>query len=83
MREAFQKFRSLVDISEIEIVYYAGHGIEIAGQNYLVPVDARLEEERDATIELVNVDVALQQMSGAEIVKMLVLDACRNSPFLA
>ncbi|GAA6199660.1 caspase family protein [Aquicoccus sp. SU-CL01552] len=82
MRDALRKFRDMADRSEIALVYYAGHGIEIGGTNYLVPVDARLEDERDAPLEMVDLDLVLRQISGAGEMKMVVLDACRNNPFV-
>ena len=82
MRDALRKFRDMADRSEIALVYYAGHGIEIGGTNYLVPVDARLEDERDAPLEMVDLDLVLRQISGAGVMKMVVLDACRNNPFV-
>lgn len=78
---ALRKFRDRADRSEVALVYYAGHGIEIAGKNYLVPIDARLREERDADVELVPVETVLSQISGAGSLKMVVLDACRDNPF--
>lgn len=82
MRNTLRQFRAMADRSEIALVYYAGHGIEIGGVNYLVPVDARLEDERDAGLEMVEVDLVLRQISGAKTLKMVVLDACRNNPFI-
>ena len=82
MRNTLRRFRALADQAEIALVYYAGHGIEIGGTNYLVPVDARLEDERDAGLEMVEVDLVLRQISGARTLKMVVLDACRNNPFI-
>ncbi|MCB1339929.1 MAG: caspase family protein [Pseudooceanicola sp.] len=81
--DTLRQFRQEADKAEIALVYYAGHGIEIDGQNYLMPTDAVLEEERDATLEMITVDVVLRQISGARVMKMVVLDACRNNPFLA
>jgi hypothetical protein len=66
----------------VALVYYAGHGIEIEGRNYLIPVDARLEDERDAPLEMIQLDLILGQISGARSLKMVVLDACRNNPFI-
>ena len=83
MRDTLRRFRELADRSEVALVYYAGHGIEISGRNYLVPVDARLEDERDAELEMVELDLVLGQISGAKALKMVVLDACRNNPFVA
>lgn len=82
MRNTLRDFRRLADGADVALVYYAGHGIEIGGVNYLVPVDARLEDERDAGLEMVEVDLILRQISGAGKLKMVVLDACRNNPFV-
>ncbi|SDC88031.1 caspase family protein [Ruegeria marina] len=77
-----REFRDLADTSDVAMIYYAGHGIEIGGQNFLIPVDARLADERDAQTEMVNMDVLLSQLSGARKLKMVVLDACRDNPFV-
>lgn len=82
MRDALRRFRDKADQSRVALVYYAGHGIEISGENYLVPVDARLEDERDAELEMIELDLVLRQISGARDLKMVVLDACRNNPFV-
>ena len=82
MRNTLRRFRALADRSEIALIYYAGHGIEIGGTNYLIPTDARLEDERDAGLEMVEVDLVLRQISGAKTLRMVVLDACRNNPFV-
>lgn len=81
MLDALGRFRQQADEASIALVYYAGHGIEIGGINYLVPVDAKLLDERDAAVELVRLDSVLSQTSGASRMKMVVLDACRNNPF--
>ena len=81
--DTLRVFRSKADAAEYAVFYYAGHGIEIGGQNYLVPTDAVLEDERDASVEMISMDVVLRQISGASRLKMVVLDACRNNPFLA
>lgn len=83
MYDALRAFRDMADKAEFALVYYAGHGIEVAGDNFLVPVDARLEDERDASVEMISLDVVMRQISGASRVKMVVLDACRNNPFVA
>lgn len=81
--DVMRGFRDQADAADVAVVYYAGHGIEVAGVNYLVPVDAELFDERDAKGELVTVDSILDQISGAKRMKMVVLDACRNNPFEA
>lgn len=82
MRDTLRQFRDKADQARVALVYYAGHGIEISGENYLVPVDARLEDERDAELEMIELDLVLRQISGARDLKMVVLDACRNNPFV-
>ncbi|MDQ8728626.1 caspase family protein [Bradyrhizobium sp. LHD-71] len=66
----------------VAFVYYAGHGLQIAGDNYLVPVDARIASEADvsnATVRLVDVMATLQAVPSR--MRIVVLDACRNNPF--
>ncbi|MCU9839507.1 caspase family protein [Ruegeria sp. WL0004] len=75
-------FRDRADRADVAMVYYAGHGIEVGGQNFLIPVDARLSDERDADLEMIGMDVVLRQLSGAKKLKMVVLDACRDNPFV-
>lgn len=82
MRQALVKFRNWADESDVALVFYAGHGIEIQGVNYLVPTNAQIQDVRDASIELLKVDDLLEQMNGASKMKLLVLDACRNNPFI-
>ena len=82
MYDALRTFRNMADKAEFALVYYAGHGIEVGGKNFLVPVDARLEDERDASVEMISLDVVMRQISGASLVKMVILDACRNNPFV-
>src|SRR5262245_25910670 len=64
------------------LFYYAGHGIQARGQNYLVPVDAQIASESRVRIEAVDADLAIEQMAAAGTrVSLVVLDACRNNPF--
>ena len=64
------------------VVYYAGHGIEIGGTNYLVPTDAHLRSDVDADDEAIPLNHVLDSVSGAKKLKLVVLDACRDNPFL-
>ena len=73
---AFTRRSAGVDVS---LVFYAGHGIEMDGDNYLVPVDARLEGDVDVRFETVTVDDLLVSTSGASL-RLVILDACRNNP---
>jgi hypothetical protein len=68
--------------ADVGLFYYAGHGLQVGGSNYLVPVDANPTREADAPIELVDADIVVREMegSGAKL-NVIVLDACRNNPF--
>ena len=76
---ALRAFRRQSAGADVSLVFYAGHGIEMDGVNYLVPVDARLERDVDVRFETVTVDDLLVSMSGASL-RLLILDACRNNP---
>jgi uncharacterized caspase-like protein len=65
------------------LVYYAGHGIEAAGENYLVPVDARLRNERTVSLEAVKLSDVMAVVSSAGQLGLIVLDACRDNPLAA
>ena len=63
------------------MVYYAGHGIEVNGVNYLIPVDAKLASGRDALFEAMPLDQVMAAIDGAKKLKLVMLDACRDNPF--
>ncbi len=64
------------------LFYYAGHGMQVNGRNFLVPVDARIPSEQRVRLEAVDVDLVLEQMQAARsAVNLIILDACRNNPF--
>jgi len=66
----------------VGLFYYAGHGLQVRGRNYLVPVDAEIDSEATVRIDAVDVDLLLEQMNEAKNrVNVVVLDACRNNPF--
>ena len=67
--------------ADIAIFYYAGHGFEIGGVNYLVPVDARLAVDKDAEKEAVALEQVLAAVGGARKLRLVMLDACRDNPF--
>ncbi len=79
LTEALRAFTRLSAGADVSLVFYAGHGIEMDGVNYLVPVDARLERDVDVRFETVTVDDLLVSTSGASL-RLLILDACRNNP---
>ena len=81
MNQAIAEFGSKIGGSEAALFYYAGHGIQVKNQNYLIPVNARIESEASVPYQGVNLNQVLDEMdngkSGANIV---MLDACRNNP---
>jgi uncharacterized caspase-like protein len=64
------------------LVYFAGHGLEIGGVNYLVPVDARLEVDRDVPFEAVPLEHVVAAVEPARKLRLVLLDACRHNPFI-
>ena len=77
-----QSFGKAVQGANVALFYYAGHGLQIRGSNFLVPVNANPTREADADFQLLNVDLVLRQMELAGTrLNMVILDACRNNPF--
>ena len=83
MRRALQDFEDAARGAVIALVYYAGHGIEVDGENYLVPVDAKLLRDTHVEDETVPLSRVLRAIEGASQLKLVMLDACRNNPFAA
>ncbi len=76
-----KNFSAMADGSEWAVIYYAGHGIELGGNNYLVPVDAKFASDRDVSLEAVTLEQILQSVEGASKLRLVILDACRDNPF--
>lgn len=74
------QFGRIAQAADAALFYYAGHGIQYRGINYLIPIDARLEDEFSVNYELTRIEDVLFALSGARGVKILILDACRNNP---
>ena len=79
---ALNAFSEQAERADWALVYFAGHGIEVGGVNYLVPVDARLKSDRDIGDEAVPLDRVLEAIDGAHKLRLVILDACRDNPFL-
>ena len=79
MSEALRVFTRESAGADVSLVFYAGHGLEMDGVNYLVPVDARLERDTDVRFEAIELDDVLAATEGAGL-RLVVLDACRNNP---
>lgn len=81
LRRALRDFTEKTREADIAVIYYAGHGIEVDGTNYLVPVDAVLERDTDAYDEAIALDRILQAIEPARQLRLVILDACRDNPF--
>ncbi|WP_429020820.1 caspase family protein [Bradyrhizobium sp. I1.14.4] len=81
MRRALRDFADQARDADIAFVYYAGHGIEIDGTNYLIPTDARLERDTDIYDEAFSLDRVLLAIEPAKQLRVVIVDACRNNPF--
>jgi uncharacterized caspase-like protein len=79
---ALKDFSNEAANSDWAVVYYAGHGIEFDGNNYLVPVDVRYENDDDIPKESLALDQVLNSVSGASKLRLVILDACRENPFV-
>ncbi len=85
MKRAIQKFGARLDEygkHAVALFYYAGHGVQANGRNYLIPVDAQIQRETDLDIEGVPADWVVEQLEFAKsALNLIILDACRNNPF--
>ncbi len=68
--------------ADVAVVYYAGHGVQVDKENYLIPADAKLERERDLLYEAMPLDRLLGEVSQASRIGIVLLDSCRNNPFI-
>ena len=79
---AIQNFGRQIQGADVTLFYYAGHGVQVSGSNYLVPVNANPTREADVDFQMVDVNLVLRQMQGSGTrLNMVILDACRNNPF--
>jgi len=81
--KALHDFEDDADRSDWAVIYFSGHGVEVGGQNYVVPVDAHIKSDRDIADEAVSLDRLMASVSGAHKLKIVILDACRENPFAA
>ncbi len=79
--ESFQAFVRNLKLDDVALFYYAGHGLQIGGENYLFPVDANVASEADARGRLVSLNALISDLSRSTKTRIVILDACRNNPF--
>jgi uncharacterized caspase-like protein len=82
MRRAIREFGEKLRGKDAGLFYFAGHGVQVRGRNYLVPVDADIKYEDEIEDQSVEIGLVLAKMESAKArVNLVVLDACRNNPF--
>jgi uncharacterized caspase-like protein len=79
--DALQAFAREARQADWAVVYFAGHGLEVGGTNYLIPTDARVETDRDVQLEAISLDQVMAAVEGARKLRLIMLDACRDNPF--
>lgn len=83
MRKAIVEFGRSSEGADISVVFYAGHGMEVGGENWLIPIDAELKSDTDIENESVSLKSLNLQVGKAKQLGLIILDACRNNPFAA
>ena len=83
MRKAVVEFGRSAEGSDMAVVFYAGHGMEVGGENWLIPISAELRSDADIESEAVSLRSISAQVSKARQLGLVILDACRNNPFAA
>ena len=81
LRDELGAFAFRSETAEIALVYYAGHGVEVQGENFLIPVDAAVGSNRDVQRQAVSLDDLLTAVDSARAMRVVILDSCRDNPF--
>ena len=81
MKRMIRDFSDKVADTDVAVVFYAGHGIEVDGTNYVLPIDTRLERDIDVEDEAVSLDRIVKTIEPAKKLRLVILDACRDNPF--
>jgi WD40 repeat protein len=81
MEQVVEEFSKKLKYYDVAMVFYAGHGLQVEGENYLVPIDATLKEKADVKYKCFPLGMLISKMEGKARTNIVVLDACRNNPF--
>ena len=81
MRRVIRDFSEMTRDADMAVVFYAGHGIEVDGSNFLIPTDAKLERDIDIEDEAIALDRVIRMLEPAKKLRLVILDACRDNPF--
>ena len=82
MRRVIREFSAMTRDADVAVVFYAGHGLEVDGINYLIPTDAKLASDIDVEDEAISLDRVLRVLEPARSLRLVILDACRDNPFV-
>jgi hypothetical protein len=81
LKALVRSFSHEIETASIAVFFYAGHGLQVNGKNYMIPVDASFEKEADLDFEAIDVNFVLRQLERKDRTNIVFLDACRNNPF--
>lgn len=80
MRRAVRDFSDKLEGADVALFFYAGHAVQVSGQNYLAPIDTDLRKESDLDFETISLDLVRKQMERSAQTQIVFLDACRDNP---
>lgn len=83
MQVRLKTFSREMEGADVGLFYYAGHGMQVAGENYLIPIDANPKRERDLDFETLKLDLVMKQLLREAKIKIVILDSCRDNPLAA
>ena len=81
LRKTVRSFADKLNGADVALFFYAGHGLQVGGENFLIPVDAAIQTEADLDFNAVKMDLVSRQMDRESKIKIVMLDACRDNPF--
>lgn len=81
LRRGLEDFAFRAETSELALVYFAGHGVEVQGENFLIPVDADVKSNQDIQRQSLSLSEFLSAVDGARKMRIVILDSCRDNPF--
>ncbi|HEY7687268.1 MAG TPA: SUMF1/EgtB/PvdO family nonheme iron enzyme [Dongiaceae bacterium] len=82
LETALRDFSRKASEADLVVIFFAGHGLQVNGRNYLVPIDAKLEDPRDLPYDAVPLELFLGAVSEAKLAGITIVDACRDNPFV-
>ncbi len=81
LMDIIDEFKFRAETADLAMIYFAGHGVEVSGENFLIPVDAVVASNLDVQRESISLDQLQQAVEGARVMRVVILDSCRNNPF--